>query len=280
MSASCRTACAVLACSLATLAGCNFGWQSARFKETRQLMVDHEPGAGVDVETRNGAIDVRVVQVDSVEIDAHIRAITQERLNLTEVVASRLDDGTLYLRVQWPEGGRKGSEGCSFDIRLPDAYGATLKSSNGALTLVGASGRASLTTSNGRITVENHEGDVIVDTSNGRVQLAQINGSVDADTSNGSVRVELADAASGPIRIDTSNGSVHVGVGGAFAGELSAKTSNGSVSLVGFSPEEIAEKRRRSCRLHAEAVIGPPGEGGESRVSSSNGSISIVRRGG
>ncbi len=280
MSMTRRCVYAVLVCSLTALNGCNFAWQQARFKETRQLMVDHQPGTALDIQTKNGAIDVQVVEVDSVEIDAHLKAMTQERLDLTEVVASRLDDGTLYLRVVWPEGGRKSSEGCSFDIRLPSAYGVTLVSSNGSLTLIGAAGEATMRTSNGRIHVENHDGNVVADTSNGRVVLAQIIGSVNVDTSNGAVRVDLADASSGPVHIDTSNGSVHVTVGGAFAGELAARTSNGSVSLVGFEPGEITEKSRRSCTLHAQSALGTPGEGGESRIRSSNGSISITRLGG
>ncbi len=278
MSTSRRLTCAVLATSLTCLAGCNM-WPQARFKETRQLMVSHEPGTGVDIQTKNGAIDVRVAQVDSVEIDAHLKAITQERLDLTDVVASRLEDGTLYLRVDWPEGGRRGSEGCSFDIRLPDAYGANLESSNGAITLVGISGEAKLRTSNGKIRVENHDGNVLADTSNGYVELAQITGAATVDTSNGAVRVELDDASSGPLSIKTSNGSVHVTVGPAFAGELGARTSNGRLKLVGFEPGEIAEQGRRNCRLQAESALGTAVDS-TSSVRSSNGSITLTRRGG
>eukprot|EP01026_Neomeris_dumetosa_P057485 TRINITY_DN52956_c0_g1_i1.p3 TRINITY_DN52956_c0_g1~~TRINITY_DN52956_c0_g1_i1.p3 ORF type:complete len:280 (-),score=12.22 TRINITY_DN52956_c0_g1_i1:569-1408(-) len=269
----------LLVASLVGLTGCDL-WQQARFKETRELQVAHASGTGVDVQTRNGSIQVLASEVDMVEIDAELKAITQERLDATQVLASRLDDGTLYLRVEWPEGGRKGSEGCNFVIRLPDAYGTTLVSSNGALTVSGLKGQADLRTSNGRIEVKSHEGNVKADTSNGPVKLHDVAGAAEIDTSNGSVTVHLHDAANGPVNVRTSNGSVKVVVGPAFAGELAASTSNGSVRLVGFEPGEIASKGRRSCTLQARSSVNPDLAGEASRIRSSNGSITVTRRGG
>jgi len=250
---------------LMVLSGCS--WQSARFTETRQLMVNHVPGSGVDIQATNGSISVKVAHVERVEIDARLKATSQERLDDTKIQASRQDDGTLVLRVVGANGKRQGSEGCSFDVRVPGVSDARLESSNGSLTLQGATGRANLVTSNGAIGVSDHHGGV------------------KAETSNGKVSVTLGDDSDGPVEIDTSNGGVSFEVARAFRGTVTARTSNGMISVKGFSDEEIVSKSRTRCEVRSEGVeretagASPLGESAKSSIHTSNGGVSIRRRG-
>ena len=46
-------------------------------------------------------------------------------------LAERQDNGALAVSVEWPEGKRRNREGCSFEIRIPDAVDPTLRTSNG-----------------------------------------------------------------------------------------------------------------------------------------------------
>ncbi len=261
----------VVVVGLSQLSGCV--WQEARFRETRRLAVEHVPHTGLDVQAVNGSIRVEAGAVDGVEIDATVRAITQERLDAVEIVASRLEDGTLVLRAVWPEPGRQSPEGVSFVIRMPDVSGVRLASSNGSLQIHGAQGAVHARTSNGAITVQECVGAVVCETSNGTVTVSMAHSSVDARTSNGAVEVSLAPDNPGPVRIDTSNGAVRLTVGKAFSGMLSARTSNGRIRLEGVAEASVRELGKRSCTLQF-------GEGAQqSTIETSNGSVTIIHRG-
>jgi len=268
-----QTIAGVLVAGVALLQLCGCVWQEAKFRETRELAVEHVSGSGLDVQSANGSISVEDGASGQVEIDATIRAISQERLEAVQIVASRRDNGTLVLRAVWPEPGRRGSEGVSYVIRMPEVGAVDLSSRNGALKVVRARGAARLHTSNGAITVQEVGGPVVCETSNGSITITMAHASVEADTSNGSVDVSLAPDSSGPVRIDTSNGAVRLTVGKAFTGILTGDTSNGRIRLEGVPQESVRELGKRSCTLQF-------GEGTQkSIIDTSNGSITIVQQG-
>jgi DUF4097 and DUF4098 domain-containing protein YvlB len=188
------------------------------------------------------------------------------------VLTNRKDDGTLDVRVVWPENKRRGNEGASFEVEIPDANGVALDTSNGAITLAGMRGPAKLDTSNGAITVEGHDGSVVADSSNGKVVLNEVTGKVNADTSNGAIEVRLADSNPGPVRLDTSNGRCTLGVGSAFGGTIEADTSNGRVTVSGLDGLATAKTTKTSGKV----TFSNPGE--KSVIDTSNGSIEITRR--
>ncbi len=268
------------------LIGCG-SWGDARFRETRTLSQAHVPSMPIAVRTSNGAIQVEQTLVtDEVIITAHIKARTQERLDAVEIIANRDASGALSVFAEWPDR-RLNSEGCSFEILIPDADGVELKTSNGAVTITGLAGYALLDTSNGRITVRDHDGDVHASTSNGRIELEHITGSanldtsngaivasditgeIDADTSNGAVRLTLSDLNAGPVRADTSNGAITLTVGENFAGELRVRTSNGSIRVGDGAHEYVRETSKHAVRFD----FGPGDR--DSDISTSNGSVTI-----
>lgn len=262
---------------------------------TRDLRVAHVSGTPVNVRTENGRIDVRADSAASdVHVVAQLRAQTVDRLDRSKVVATRQADGSLLLEVQWADSRTLDSEGCSFDVVLPDAAGINAWTSNGGVRVEGIGGNATLRTSNGRIESTAQGGSVRADTSNGTIQVTRPAGdvhakssngsievteapaSVDADTSNGRVTISLTDAAPGPVRADSSNGKIDLTVGRGFLGRLTLRTSNSRISADrGLS--DRTSMRRVEIRNDSGTI--QFGEGGsDSSCSTSNGSIDVRAR--
>lgn len=267
--------------ALLPLVGCD---GTAAFRASRTTQIAHVAGMPVKVATDNGSVEILRGQAADVEITAHIKAQTQERLDATTVVVVREASGRLNISVDWPESHRKGNEGCSFEIKIPDAVGVTIETSNGHIKLEGLGGLADLETSNGAIEVTRHDGEVRAHTSNGRVEvnditgkanvrtsngsvtLNQIAGSAEANSSNGAIDIRLSPTSPGPVFADSSNGSVKVEVGPAFNGVIDMRTSNGGITVDGA--------QATGGKGNKKATVGSGG--GDSTLSTSNGRIHVV----
>src|SRR5690606_19532802 len=122
--------------------------------------------------------------------------------------AERQADGSLLIRVEWPEDGRKGNEGAHLEIDLPAGAATSIqaKTSNGRIELTGLQTPegARLKSSNGAIVVRGHTGDINADTSNGAVTIEGATGAVEAHSSNGRIEISQAPGA-GSITANTSN---------------------------------------------------------------------------
>nr|BFD87591.1 hypothetical protein StreXyl84_69920 [Streptomyces sp. Xyl84] len=97
--------------------------------------------------------------------------------------------------------------GIDYVVTVPAALPVSGGTSNGGLTLTGMSA-VDVHTSNGRITVDGASGPVKLLTSNGEVRVKGTRGGVDARTSNGGVTIETATPQN--IRARTTNGSLSV----------------------------------------------------------------------
>jgi hypothetical protein len=261
------------------LTACSYTGNQNKYRagKTLALTVEHVAGTPVLVDTRNGRIEV-VAEPErgDVSVEAHFqcRGRTQqeadERLAAMNLDVSR--DAGRRLVVKPAFGARhRGGDGASISIKIPDASGVDLDTSNGRVTAQGLAGDLVIDTSNGRINVTDHDGSAHVDTSNGRILLTNVHGPVEADTSNGAIRLSLAHDQSGPIDLDTSNGSITVEVGQGFNGIVIFDASNGSVHVNDEAGRVSSSSGGRSKRRITV------GEGGRSsRLDTSNGSISFT----
>lgn len=197
--------------------------------ETRTLTVPHVAGSRLDVRTRNGSVEVRQGGTADVQVTATIRARNQERLSKTLFTATRDAEGSLVVRVEWPDGPKSG-EGASIVVVTPSAPEVSAVSSNGDVLIAADSIRVDAASSNGSIVVRAPRAAVTAASSNGRVHLEGV-ACADVVTSNAGVSVALAPGASGPVAISTSNGPVDLDVGPAFSGMLEATTSNASTTV-------------------------------------------------
>jgi DUF4097 and DUF4098 domain-containing protein YvlB len=246
--------------------------------EDRSFSVAHRQGSSLMVNSRNGSIEVIAdSSIDEVKIDARITASgsspseAKERLANTKLTIERDTSGMLSIYPEFP-GVAKGNDGARISIRLPDAYGANLTTGNGRVIAKGLAGTLVIDTSNGRVIVNDHQGEADIDTSNGRIEVRGHGGPLDAHTSNGSVTVTLRPDAEGPINIRSSNGRLRAEVGPAFAGRINFDTSNGRIKVQG-SDDRIT--RERIHRTEGYVILGD-GEGPESKLRTSNGSIEFI----
>lgn len=255
------------------LPGCVGSWQQAKFERDIEMVFLVPAGAGIGVEAKNGAIDLREAVRDDVLVKATARATTQERADAVTLLGSSAT-GDLEISAVWPEK-RKGSEGVSFVIEAPGGRTIDVATSNGNVTIDGFAGGVTAQSSNGQLIVRGHDGPIDLDTSNGKITVTGATGPVKARTSNGRVSVELADGAIGPVDADTSNGSIDMIVGPDFAGIVRTDTSNGSIRVDGGSGAGQLQMLRDE---KTEKVMQLRGGETESVLDTSNGSIGVTVR--
>lgn len=259
-----------------------------QFSDTRTLRAPFAQGQALDLTTRNGSVEISTSPGSEAVITATVRGRTQERVDEAKVVASNSPEG-LRLEVAWPDGRAQSGDGCAFRIQLPAPGRVIARTSNGRLTLQGASGQADLDTSNGSIRVYDHAGSLHAETSNGSIEARRVSGDVDANTSNaaidlvevggrafattsnGHITIQLSDSSPGPIQARSSNGGIELDLGRSFAGELRLSTSNGRIRF--DTPVTVRDfNSDRSATLQ----FGAPGTGSSSTAATSNGSIRVL----
>jgi hypothetical protein len=250
------------------LGGCGFG--TARFQQTSNVSAPHASGGPIKVTSRNGAIAVKRGAVADVAITATLRMTTQERIAQATISANRNAEGVLEITALPPTGGWRSSEGCSFEVLVPEAVPVDLNTGNGAIEIAGLAGVAKLRTSNGAIRVSDHNGELDAKTSNGRIEADGVAGKITARSSNG--RIVLRQTAGAPVEANTSNGAVSVELAESFRGVLDIGTSNGSISLPGTAPSGVARFLSESRRGRAKLTVD---DGPTSTIRTSNGSVTV-----
>lgn len=247
------------------LAGCAYT-SPPMFKGVQSATVKASAASpSLDIETANGAITVGPGTGDSVVVVGTIRASSQERLDGVAITTEQGDDGVIRVRVTWPGGTRQSSEGCALDVQAPSLGGVRCATSNGSITVSGATGDADLRTSNGAVRAAGCAQGVVVDTSNGSIFVEGAK-TARAVTSNGKIEVRLAMDATGPVIADSSNGSIKLAVGGAFTGKVVCATSNGAVRNSTGRGGGATSKSKAAFDF---------GDGEPSSLDTSNGSITV-----
>lgn len=189
------------------------------------------PVTAVDVETRNGAIELVP--------GATARVEARERWALREPdVEVELTDGVLRVRDGCPAAGWPlGSCQVTLRVTVPAEAPARLRSTNGALRFDGWTGEIDAATTNGTVAGDGLEATAVAArTTNGEVDLRFVTAPdvVDARTVNGGVTVAVPEATYA-VDAATTNGRVRVDVAedGASPRRIAARSVNGPVSVIG-----------------------------------------------
>lgn len=255
-----------------------------RYSETRTMRLPVASGSAVDVEGRNGSIEINAAEGAEAVVIATISARSQARVDNAALRAETVGE-RLTVRVDWPDGGARSGDAVSFQIRTPAPRGVRALTTNGRVTLRDTAGEAEIDTTNAGVRVSQHAGDLIAETSNGSIDARDVGGSVEATTTNGSVdlnniagraiatssngpiSVQLAPTSPGPVRVRSSNGPIDLTLGSAFVGELRLSTSNGRIRVTGAGTDESSSGVR----------VVRVGEGGAaSEAATSNASITVT----
>jgi hypothetical protein len=281
---------AFAAAPVALTGGCSF-MSKPTAKGTLNQTIPHATGGPITVDTRNGSVQIvadgsrsEVQVVASIVCEGDTQQQADDRLAQMKLDVARDTSRLLAVKPVFP-GGPRGSDGASFVIRIPDASGVNVVTSNGQVTVAGLQGALKVETSNGSVTASDHNGpadihssngsitvknlagDLVAVTSNSSVTASGVKGKADIDTSNGSITLTLDPASPGPIKLDTSNASIVVAVGSGFLGTVHIKTSNGKVTAGGAAADVV-----RTSNKDATIFLG---DGAESTVRSSNGNITF-----
>jgi DUF4097 and DUF4098 domain-containing protein YvlB len=258
--------------------------------QSRSTSAAHQAGSALRVRTGNGSVNVARSSGEQVSIRADIRAVSLERLEAVKIVATHNTGGTLDIRAEWPDGGPRGMEGCSFTIGIPDANGVDIETSNGSITVEYLGGEGVFRTRNGGIDVRTHGGIVRADTTNGKIRLTDVRGnivahgsngrigverclgSVDAQTTNGGIDLSQMPEGHGPLQLSTTNGSISAELGKAFRGALRMRTVNGHVDF--NTPVGVRVVSRN--RTAGEVVIGASADGPASSIKTTNGNVDVT----
>jgi RNA polymerase sigma factor (sigma-70 family) len=188
------------------------------------------------VELGNGGIEVTAGDRQGVEVNVlkqarrATEAEAREALKTINVKITQEDD-IIRVIARPEEKEHWHNMGASAVITVPAAATVQLHTSNGAVKLVGGTGKADITTSNGSIDCKNRRGPIDVKTSNGSVKIEGASGKLAIHTSNGAVKIQ---DASGQLTIHTSNGPVEIH---AAKASVHAETSNGAMHFTGSLDE-------------------------------------------
>ncbi|WP_308798464.1 DUF4097 family beta strand repeat-containing protein [Agromyces silvae] len=168
----------------------------------------------VRVDSSSGSVNVSGSDDD----EGSLEWVVSTRANRTIGPTYSVDGSTLVLSGcgRW----------CSVDytVRVPEGVDVTGRTANGAIDLSDV-GEVDMQTTNGRITLDGASGRVRASSSNGRIEGEGLVGTgVEVSTSNGSVELELASAQD--VSAESSNGSIDVRVpDGSY--RVETQTSNG-----------------------------------------------------
>ncbi len=176
----------------------------------------------------DGAVDVRVTPDGDVRVERTSRTAWQDADHVVDESADRL---AVTHRCGWQWVGVCST---SMAVELPEGTDVVVRSSDGDVRAEGPVGTVTLRTSSGAVAVVGARGDVVARTSDGDVVVQDAGGAVDARSSSG--HVEVADA-DGRVRATTSDGDVRVRRAG---DDIEAVSSSGHVEVDGVTGAAVA----------------------------------------
>ncbi|MCI0515530.1 DUF4097 family beta strand repeat-containing protein [candidate division KSB1 bacterium] len=129
-------------------------------------------------------------------------------------------------------------------------------------------------TTNGRVQIDNVTGSIQAKSTNGRIDLTETSGQIEARTTNGSIKARVVTFQPGDdLELHTTNGKIHLELPADTQAAISAKTTNG-----GINTDFAITTNGTSCDERIEGTIGEGSGGGQIRLHTTNGRISIHKR--
>ena len=248
--------------------------QSEKATRSTEFTVPIPESRLCEIRTENGKIQCIAGDVTEIQVDAQITANASTIEKAEELVESITvdrseEDGVAKIIANIPRGV---SGSVSLTVILPSDMQLKLRSSNGAIEVVGVTDNTAARTSNGSIHLEECAGEIEAKSSNGKIT---IDGSslkkVNAATSNGSVHIK-GFLSSGNHVVRTSNGSIHVDAFGPPV-QIRAKTSMGKIRANGRKV-----KRGQTVTLGINADDESDESIAHLSLDTSNGSITVTHK--
>ena len=248
---------AVVFLAVASL-GCGVTVDLGRFtaEEVVSKSFDVSGTTRVVVETFNGSIEVTTGAGNTVKADVTKRgtgstqAAAQDDLRNIEVTMTQDGNTVRIIARRTNQPFNMGNSGARAVAQVPAGAILELRTSNGHLSVNGATSDVTARTSNGRIDVEGSQGRLRLDTSNGNIEVRSDSAVVTAQTSNGQI-IFAGALAQGDHSFRSSNGRITLTLPAGASFRVDADTSNGRVT------SDLAVKRSGgSDEKHLSGVVG------------------------
>jgi hypothetical protein len=253
------SAVAVLAASLAALAGCSLPFTAEAHDEWKRSYPLAQ-GGSVEIHNTNGQIRVESGDGATVEVVATrtARAGSDEdarnALKRIEIVESVTPD-----RVELDSS--RGALG--FEINVSKKVDYVVRLPRWA--------KVTLTTTNGEIVASGVGGAFRAETTNGAIKAMAMSGPVRMETTNGDVTAELDKITDDGVTCATTNGGIDLTMPSAAKATFSVETNNGGIDPSGLDLK-VSDQSKRSLR----ATVG--GGGPTIKLETTNGGIRIRGR--
>ncbi len=207
------------------------------YEETIERQLPFNPGATLNLEGRNGNVEISVWDQDEIKI------IGTKRMRIERVSTwfARLiglkvpdiesdEDAREYLQqftmdISGDADGldvktsRPASAGhmrftMSYEIVLPRESEVSVQMTNGRIEITGVSGNVGAEVTNGRVICHDIAGSLDARATNGRIEFDGITGGIEARTTNGRItgRLTALPSSDSEIRCRTTNGRIRLGV--------------------------------------------------------------------
>jgi hypothetical protein len=221
-----------------------------RLKEDFHYSYPLQPGGRLELDNRNGSIDIVGWDRNAIDVSGTKSAPTTDRLQQIKINVS-VSGNTASIATEWPKDSWHGSYGAKYMIRVPRQSALTrVQTTNGSVSVEDLEGGGHVTSTNGRVSMARDTGDYDLHTTNGAIELEECSGSerahttngavrgrlkagsVDSESTNGAIELTLMQPSSGqPIRASTTNGGIVLALAEFHDNPISAETRNGGVTL-------------------------------------------------
>ena len=195
------------------------GSESARIERTFEV----GDASSLEIDNFAGAVTVRAVEGDAIEVVATKRVRRRSDLDRIEVNMTERSGG-LVVETERPFG--MSNVSVQLEITAPVGTRLDLHTGSGSVTVRGLSGTVKVDTGSGSVTVADVTGDVDAHSGSGSVEISDVNGAIDARSGSGSLEVH---GATGPVRLNTGSGSIEYQ--GMPTGDCHFRTGSGRIVL-------------------------------------------------
>jgi DUF4097 and DUF4098 domain-containing protein YvlB len=221
-----------------------------RVKEDFHYSYPLQPGGRLELDNRNGSIDIVGWDRNAIDVSGTKFAPTANLLQQIKVNVS-VNGNNASIATEWPKDSWHGSYGAKYMIRVPRQTTLTrTQTTNGSVSIEDLEGGGRVSSTNGRISMARDTGDYDLHTTNGAIELEECSGSerahttngavrgrlkagsIDSQSTNGAIELTLMQPSNGqPIRASTTNGGIVLALAEFHDNPVSAQTRNGGVTL-------------------------------------------------
>ena len=268
----------------------------ARFveRETKHFSTSGTPDINLD--TFDGAIEIRAWDKPDVEVVIEKRAVNREAAATIDVRAEQ-SGNRITVEAKTVKSGGMGfhfnsSRSAKLIVSAPANSNLAARSGDGSIDIEHMTGRLALRSGDGSIHGRDLSGEVNVHTGDGSIRLDGVKGSLDLDTGDGTIvasgtltavrarsgdggvtiRAESGSVPSGDWEITTGDGSITLEVADTFNANLDAHTGDGGISIRDLTVSNVGGK------IGKNNLRGQLGSGGpQVRLRTGDGGITLRR---